>query len=106
MAQKIEIKVSHLIGEEIKCHKVCSNEQEKLAELWAKDRRKEVQKELAKKYIRISGTYTKQSDSLYIDDSGEWSLIGNRGHYVIFFCVSIFRPNKVIMSYSHKLTLL
>ena len=105
MAQKIEIKISHLTGEEIKCHQVCSNEQEELAELWAKVRPKEVQKELAKKYIRISGTYTQQSESLYIDDSGEWSLIGNRGHCVIFG-VSILKPNNVIIRCSLKLTLI
>ena len=89
MAEKLEISIGHSARlrdncaenatdcSYIQCNSLCTTEQRNLAEKWDSmaDLRNEVQLNLDKKYIAVSGTYTKREDS-YIDESGKWAIIG------------------------------
>ena len=89
MTEKLEISIGHLSQlrkncadsatdcSYIKCNSLCTLKQRNLAKKWDSmaDLRSEVQLSLDKKYIAVSGTYTKREDS-YIDESGKWAIIG------------------------------
>ena len=89
MPEELEISIGHLskLRENcaynetdcsyIKCHGLCTLEQRNLAKKWDSiaDLKSEIQLSLDKKYIAVSGTYTKREDA-YIDESGNWAIIG------------------------------
>lgn len=81
MADKLEIQIAHLPDEKIACHDLCSRQEKELVEAWLEhdDLVSELQEKLSQKYSAISGTFTKQTNFTYTDESGTWTLI-NRGN--------------------------
>ena len=83
MGDKLEIKIAHLPNERVVCHDVCSEDQKTLVNVWLENSElvSEVQEKLSQKYSAMSGTFTKQTNFTYVDESGMWTLIHRDDHF-------------------------